>query len=69
MFGIGLAAYWSQFEGLKERMEGYHCRVRERVAELGAEVISAGLWAPSIARGWRGIGSPLLESISCSVTR
>ena len=23
VFGIGLAAYWPQFEGLRERLEGY----------------------------------------------
>ena len=23
LFGIGLDAYWPQFEGLKERLEGY----------------------------------------------
>src|SRR4051812_34000449 len=43
VFGIGLAAYWPQFDGLKERIEGYQRRVEERVAELGGEVVSAGL--------------------------
>ena len=43
VFGIGLAAYWPQFAGLRERCEGYQRRVEERVGELGAEVISAGL--------------------------
>jgi L-arabinose isomerase len=43
LFGIGLAAYWPQFEGLKERLEGYQRHVEERLAVLGAEVISAGL--------------------------
>ena len=43
VFGIGLAAYWPQFEGLKERIEGYQRRVEERVRELGGDVISAGL--------------------------
>ena len=42
VFGIGLAAYWPQFAGLKERLEGYHRHVVERVAGW-AEVISAGL--------------------------
>ena len=32
VFGIGLAAYWPQFDGLKERVEGYQRRVEERVA-------------------------------------
>src|SRR5215210_2947105 len=43
VFGIGLDTYWAQFEGLKERIEGYQRRVEERVSELGAEVVSAGL--------------------------
>jgi L-arabinose isomerase len=43
VFGIGLDTYWPQFEGLKERIEGYQRRVEERVGELGADVVSAGL--------------------------
>ena len=43
VFGIGLAAYWPQFEGLKERLEGYQKTVEQRLAGLGAAVVSAGL--------------------------
>jgi L-arabinose isomerase len=43
VFGIGLAAYWPQFEGLRERIAGYQSRVEERVRSLGGEVVSAGL--------------------------
>ncbi len=43
VFGIGLATYWPQFEGLKERIQGYQARVEERVGELGGDVVSAGL--------------------------
>jgi L-arabinose isomerase len=43
VFGIGLDTYWPQFEGLEERVKGYQRRVEERVGELGAEVVSAGL--------------------------
>lgn len=43
IFGIGLAAYWPQFDGLKERLEGYQEDVEERLREMGAEVVSAGL--------------------------
>jgi L-arabinose isomerase len=43
VFGIGLAAYWPQFPGLKERLEGYQREVEGRLAAMGAEVISAGL--------------------------
>ena len=43
VFGIGLAAYWPQFEGLKEQLEGYQRTVEERLAQMGGEVVSAGL--------------------------
>ena len=43
VLGIGLEAYWPQFDGLKERIEGYQKRVEERVAGLGADIVSAGL--------------------------
>ena len=43
VFGIGLAAYWPQFEGLRERLEGYQRGIEARLEAMGAEVISAGL--------------------------
>ena len=43
VFGIGLAAYWPQFAGLRERLEGYRRAVEARLAGLGADVVSAGL--------------------------
>lgn len=43
VFGIGLAAYWPQFEGLKARLEGYQREVEARLQSYGAEVVSAGL--------------------------
>ena len=43
VFGIGLAAYWPQFAGLKERLEGYQKQVEARLETFGAEVVSAGL--------------------------
>src|SRR5919206_3040376 len=43
VFGIGLAAYWPQFEGLRERLIGYQGDVEARLASYGAAVISAGL--------------------------
>src|SRR6476660_5282188 len=51
VFGIGLAAYWPQFEGLRERLEGYQRGVEARLETMGAEVVSAGLVdTPQIAR-------------------
>jgi L-arabinose isomerase len=43
IFGIGLAAYWPQFEGLRERLEGYQREIEIRLEAMGAAVVSAGL--------------------------
>ncbi len=43
VFGIGLAAYWPQFDGLKERLEGYQRDVEAKIRAMNAEVVSAGL--------------------------
>jgi L-arabinose isomerase len=41
--GIGLDAYWPQFEGLQARLEGYIRRVGERLEKAGAAVENLGL--------------------------
>ncbi len=43
LFGIGLDAYWPQFAGLKERLEGYLGRVAGKLARPGVEVVNLGL--------------------------
>ena len=43
LFGIGLAAYWSQFAGLEARLQGYVARVGERLAGPGREIVNFGL--------------------------
>ncbi len=43
LFGIGLEAYWHQFAGLKQRLEGYVARVAERLGRPGVEVVNLGL--------------------------
>jgi L-arabinose isomerase len=43
LMGIGLAAYWPQFEGLHERLLGYQRQVEQQLTALGADVVSAGL--------------------------
>jgi L-arabinose isomerase len=43
VFGIGLAAYWPQFEGLKHQLDGYLAHVERTIAGFGCEIISAGL--------------------------
>jgi L-arabinose isomerase len=53
VFGIGLAAYWPQFPGLRERLGGYQRQVEERIGR-GAEVVSAGLVDTPEAAGAAG---------------
>ena len=43
LFGIGLEAYWPQFAGLKERLEGYVGRVGKKLARPDVEVVNLGL--------------------------
>lgn len=43
VFGIGLAAYWPQFPGMRERLLGYQRTVEDRVKGFGAAVVSAGM--------------------------
>src|SRR5688572_28509626 len=43
LFGIGLDTYWPQFEGLKERLEGYLKVVEGKIAAIHPSVINAGL--------------------------
>ena len=43
VFAVGLAAYWPQFPGLKERLLGYLAEVERRIAGFGCELVRAGL--------------------------
>lgn len=43
LYGIGLDAYWPQFTGLKERLEGYLHDAAQRIEQSGASVVSFGL--------------------------
>jgi L-arabinose isomerase len=43
LFGIGLDAYWSQFHGLKARLEGYVARAAQKLARPGVEIVNLGL--------------------------
>ncbi len=42
LYSVGLKAYWSQFEGLKERMQAYGKFIESRMEEMG-EVCNFGL--------------------------
>jgi L-arabinose isomerase len=43
LFGIGLDTYWPQFDGLKERLEGYLKIVENKLAAINPQIINAGL--------------------------
>lgn len=43
LFGIGLDAYWPQFPGLKDRLDGYLARVAAKLARPGIEIVNLGL--------------------------
>jgi L-arabinose isomerase len=43
LFGIGLDAYWPQFAGLKDRLEGYLARVERRLTRPQIGVVNLGL--------------------------
>jgi L-arabinose isomerase len=43
LFGIGLSAYWPQFDGLKPRLEGYLSEVEQMLNGLHPGVLNAGI--------------------------
>ena len=43
LFGIGLEAYWTQFEGLRERLEGYLGQVETQLQGIHPAVLNLGL--------------------------
>jgi L-arabinose isomerase len=43
LFSIGLDAYWPQFKGLKQRLEGYVQIVQKKLERPGVEVVNLGL--------------------------
>ena len=43
LFGIGLDAYWPQFKGLRERLEGYLEEVGSKLEKSGARIVNLGL--------------------------
>ena len=43
LFGIGLEAYWEQFDGLKLRLENYISLVHQKLEKSGVEIVNLGL--------------------------
>ena len=69
LFGIGLAAYWPQFKGLKRRLQGYQQMVAGRLGKF-CEVIDAGLVDSAAKAEEAGalFASQSVELIICYVT-
>jgi L-arabinose isomerase len=43
LFGIGLDTYWSQFEGLLDKLNSYQLRIKNLLEQSGSEVTDAGI--------------------------
>lgn len=43
LFGIGLDAYWAQFDGLEQRLEGYLAQVHQKLADVHPDIVNVGL--------------------------
>jgi len=69
VFGIGLAAYWPQFPGLKQRLEGYQKEVEDRLARFNVNVVSAGLvdTAPAAREAGERFGREDVDLLVCYV--
>jgi L-arabinose isomerase len=68
VYGIGLEAYWPQFHGLKERLEGYQRHVEEQIGRR-AMVVSSGLvdTAPKAQAAGRRFAEERVDLIFCYV--
>ena len=43
LFGIGLEAYWEQFDGLKIRLDGYLQQVQDSMCHIHPHIVNAGM--------------------------
>jgi len=43
LFSVGLDAYWPQFAGLRDRLNGYNLSIAARLEASGAEVVNLGM--------------------------
>ena len=70
LFSIGLAAYWPQFAGLRERLAGYGKFVGEKMGAMGADVVDVGMvddQPGALAAGERFIAENV-DLVVCYVT-
>jgi len=68
LFGVGLAAYWPQFKGLKARLEGYQRVVNQRLSKF-CTVVNSGLVdsAPGAAAAGALFAREQVELVICYV--
>jgi len=66
VFGVGLDAYWDQFSGLRERLEGYLQSIETRIGQW-AKVVSPGLidTAPKAYAAGRQFAEERVDLIFC----
>src|SRR5574344_1388582 len=43
LFSVGLETYWKQFDGLLERLEGYHAIIKDHLSGEHVEIIDGGM--------------------------
>ena len=43
IFSIGLDTYWPQFDGLLERLTGYHSDIAKRIGGMGVDLVDGGM--------------------------
>jgi L-arabinose isomerase len=43
LFGIGLETYWSQFDGLFDKLKSYQLKIKDHLLNSDAEVVDAGI--------------------------
>ncbi len=69
VFGIGLAAYWPQFSGLRDRLTGYQHDIEKQLQSFGCSIISAGLVDTALAARSAGdhFGHADLDLLICYV--
>jgi L-arabinose isomerase len=54
LFGIGLDTYWPQFDGLKERLEGYLSVVEKKLVSVHDGIVNLGLVDTAEKAFWAG---------------
>jgi len=65
LFSTGLHTYWSQFEGLRERFEGYNGQIAAKLEHSGAEVVNLGTIDAADKAVAAGHAMKILDCLGC----